>query len=63
MILGLFEVKSFAISAIQDAAIDALMEFVREEKQGDFSNRIYSKICSSLVNFQLFFILSQISTK
>ena len=63
MILSLFEANSFAISATQDAAVDALMEFVREEKQGDFSNRIYSKICSSLVKFHLVFILSRISMR
>ncbi|MCO5552169.1 hypothetical protein L7F22_005679 [Adiantum nelumboides] len=36
-------------SSAQVASIDALMQFVQQEKQGDFSDRIYNKLCSTLV--------------
>lgn len=35
--------------SLQVAAVDSLMGFVQQEKQGEFSNRIYSKLCSTLV--------------
>ncbi|MCO5556604.1 hypothetical protein L7F22_010155 [Adiantum nelumboides] len=36
-------------SSAQVASIDALMQFIQQEKQGAFSDRIYSKLCSTLV--------------
>ncbi|KAI5061231.1 hypothetical protein GOP47_0023736 [Adiantum capillus-veneris] len=36
-------------SSTQIVAMDALMGFVREEKQGDFSGRLYNKLFSTLV--------------
>ncbi|KAH7415266.1 hypothetical protein KP509_14G034900 [Ceratopteris richardii] len=36
-------------SSTRAASIDALMEFVRQEKPGGFSDRIYNRLCSTLV--------------
>eukprot|EP00250_Pteridium_aquilinum_P005255 c15379_g1_i1 orf=41-1993(+) len=44
-----FMVSPATSSSVQVASVDALMEFVRQEKQGEFSNRLYSKLCSTLV--------------
>lgn len=55
--LGLL--KKIALSSLPNptlraAALDALMEFARQEKQGKFGNRIYSRFLDSLVHSKAF---------
>lgn len=55
--LGLL--KKIALSSLPNptlraATLDALMEFARQEKQGKFGNRIYSRFLDSLVHSKAF---------
>lgn len=55
--LGLL--KKIALSSLPNptlraATLDALMEFTRQEKQGKFENRIYSRFLDSLVHSKAF---------
>jgi hypothetical protein len=38
---------------LQTAALHAIMELVRNEVQGEFNNRLYMKLCSTLVSIAL----------
>lgn len=40
---------SESLQSLQVAALDALMEFTRQEHRGKFSNRVYGKLCSTIV--------------
>ncbi|KAG0566936.1 hypothetical protein KC19_7G098200 [Ceratodon purpureus] len=44
-----FVARHNAMPEVQTAALHAIMELVRNEVQGEFNNRLYMKLCSTLV--------------